>query len=158
MVEDRAGKRISKWMATGLSVKGNKKKAEAMLQEARQNFVIPSEEVAEDNQEEVNAQETEKTGENDVLFADFMVEWLEMMKFQVEITTHAAYSFAVNTRIIPYFREKGIFLKELQPKHLHDFYQYVLKEFGLTTTRPVSYEGKQIIVEKDRAKNEPGLV
>ncbi|WP_430196733.1 hypothetical protein [Paenibacillus thiaminolyticus] len=46
-------------------------------------------------------------------------------KFQVEITTHAAYSFAVNTRIVPYFREKGIYLKELQPKHLHDFYQYV---------------------------------
>lgn len=84
-------------------------------------------------------QENEKMEEDNVLFADFMVEWLEMMKYQVEITTHSAYSFAVNTRIVPYFREKGIYLKELQPKHLHDFYQYVLKEFGLTTNTVLHY-------------------
>ncbi|WP_218571261.1 phage integrase SAM-like domain-containing protein [Paenibacillus oralis] len=56
-----------------------------------------------------------------------------------QITTHSAYSFAVNTRIVPYFREKGIYLKDLQPKHLHYFYQYVLKGFGLTTNTVLHY-------------------
>ncbi|MNW46589.1 site-specific tyrosine recombinase XerC [compost metagenome] len=119
-----------------------------MLLEARKNFVPPSEADLE-NAEEVVAEEkidnteepqkSEEADEDDILFADFMVEWLEMMKYQVEITTHAAYSFAVNTRIVPYFREKGIFLKELHPKHLHDFYQYVLKEFSLTTNTVLHY-------------------
>ncbi|WP_431089622.1 phage integrase SAM-like domain-containing protein [Paenibacillus sp. 8b26] len=39
----------------------------------------------------------------------------------------------------PNFREKGIYLKELQPKHLQDFYQHVLKEFGLTTNIVLLY-------------------
>lgn len=141
------GKRKSKWIPTKLPVKGNKKKAETMLLEARKNFVPPSEAnieneegvVDEKNEQTDEPTESEETEEDDILFADFMVEWLEMMKYQVEITTHAAYSFAVNTRIVPYFRDKGIFLKELQPKHLHDFYQYVLKEFELTTNTVLHY-------------------
>ena len=35
---DRNGKRKSKWISTGLPVKGNKKKAEAFLLQARQEF------------------------------------------------------------------------------------------------------------------------
>ena len=36
---DAAGKRKTKWLPTGLPVKGNKKKAEKMLMETRQTFV-----------------------------------------------------------------------------------------------------------------------
>ncbi|WP_282577954.1 tyrosine-type recombinase/integrase [Paenibacillus mellifer] len=142
------GKRKSKWIPTKLSVKGNKKKAEVMLLEARKNFAPPSEANLKNDEEMVAEEKTEQTDErteseevekDDILFADFIVEWLEMIKYQVEITTHLAYSFAVNTRILPYFREKGIYLKELQPKHLHDFYQYVLKKFGLTTNTVLHY-------------------
>lgn len=142
------GKRKSKWIPTKLPIKGNKKKAETMLLEARKNFVPPSgtnpdnekERAAEEEYEQTDKPiERKKSEEDDILFADFMVEWLEMMKYQVEITTHSAYSFAVNARIVPYFRKKGIYLKELQPKHLHDFYQYVLKEFGLTTNTVLHY-------------------
>ena len=35
---DASGKKRTKWKATGLPVKGNKKRAEAMLMEARQSF------------------------------------------------------------------------------------------------------------------------
>ena len=37
--KDAAGKRKTKWEATGLSVKRNKKKAEALLLERRRNFM-----------------------------------------------------------------------------------------------------------------------
>ncbi|WP_218918455.1 tyrosine-type recombinase/integrase [Paenibacillus durus] len=112
--KDENGKRKNKWIATGLPVKGNKKKAEGMLLDARRNFELPSEAVEEEKVEEILLGGAEETEENDILFADFMLEWLEMMKYQVEVTTHAAYSFAVKTRIVPYFREKRIFLKEHQ--------------------------------------------
>ncbi|MGZ7440129.1 tyrosine-type recombinase/integrase [Paenibacillus sp. TH7-28] len=62
-----------------------------------------------------------------------------MMKYQVEITTHSACSFAVNNKSVPYFREKGIYLPDLQPKHLRDFYLYVLKKFELTTNTVLHY-------------------
>lgn len=158
------GKRKSKWIPTKLPVKGNKKKAETMLLEARKNFVPPSEADLENAEEKIDnteePQKSEAADEDDILFVDFMVEWLEMMKYQVEITTHAAYSFAVNTRIVPYFREKGIYLKELQPKHLHDFYQYVLKEFDLTTNTVLHYHANirqalQHAFEMDRIPSNP---
>mgnify|MGYP000230773589 CR=1 FL=1 len=37
--KDKSGKRISKWLPTGLPVKGNKKRAEDMLMAARAEFV-----------------------------------------------------------------------------------------------------------------------
>ena len=40
--KDADGKRQSKTMKTWLTIKGNKRKAEAMLLEARQNFVEPA--------------------------------------------------------------------------------------------------------------------
>ena len=36
--KDVTGKRKNKWISTGLLIKGNKKKAEAMLMETRQSF------------------------------------------------------------------------------------------------------------------------
>ncbi|HTG69341.1 MAG TPA: hypothetical protein VL921_08780 [Candidatus Udaeobacter sp.] len=106
--KDEEGKRKTKWIATGLPTKGNKKKAESMLQDARRSFEIPS----ESDGEEITAIEEEATQVEDgpagILFADFMEQWLEMMKHRVEVTTHAAYTFGVNGRIVPYFREKGL--------------------------------------------------
>ena len=40
--KDANGKRKTKWEATGLSVKRNKKKAEALLLERRRNFMVPT--------------------------------------------------------------------------------------------------------------------
>lgn len=132
--KDEAGKRKTKWIATGLSTKGNKKKAEAMLQDARKSFETPLESAG--NEATVIEEKTAPAEDSSagILFADFMEQWLEMMKHRVEVTTHAAYTFGVNGRIVPYFRDKGLRLLEIQPKHLHDFYQYVLKEFKLSTS------------------------
>ena len=65
--KDETGKRRTKWESTGLPVKKNKKKAEALLQERRRNF-IPPVTVAEIRLDE------------DILFADFMLKWLEVTK------------------------------------------------------------------------------
>jgi len=132
--KDEFGKRKPKWIPTGLPLKGNKKKAEGMLLEARQNFeaTLQAEELAKEQVAAASADDP--NDEEQVLFADFMEQWLVMVKYRVEITTHASYTFGVNGRIVPYFREKGIFLQDVQPKHLHDFYHKMLKEYNLSSS------------------------
>ena len=63
---------------------------------------------------------------SDVLFADYILGWLEMIKYSVDITTYAGYSSAINNRIVPYFREKEYTLKDLEenPIYIQDYYQY----------------------------------
>jgi integrase len=107
--KDNDEKRQTKSISTGLPVKGNKRRAEIMLMESRKNFVLIQEEV-----------------EEDVLFTDFIVNWLEMMKRSIEKTTYASYATCIKRRIVPYFTKKNIKLKDLTPKHIQDYYQYGL--------------------------------
>lgn len=84
---DSAGRRKPKWISTGLTIKGNKKRAEQMLMEERRKYA--------------NA----KAGD-DVLFADFMEQWLEIVKSTVSIPTYSSYVNAVKSIIAPYFERR----------------------------------------------------
>lgn len=101
---DVFGNRKTKWIATGLPVKGNKKRAEAFLQEQRRKFV------------------QDAPPADDMLFADFMEQWLEVVKTSIAVATYASYTNMVKKVISPYFREKGITLKGLTAKDIQDFY------------------------------------
>ncbi len=61
-----------------------------------------------------------------VIFTDFLVEWLEIMRSSVSITTYSGYTKAIKSRIIPYFEEHhpGLRLTNLTPKHIQDYYTY----------------------------------
>ena len=107
--KDAAGKRKTKWEATGLSVKRNKKKAEALLLERRRNFMVPT-------------APAEIRLDDDILFSDFMLKWLEVTKSSVQITTYASYQGMVERIIAPYFRKRGIKLVDLKATDLQDFY------------------------------------
>ena len=107
--KDETGKRRTKWESTGLPVKKNKKNAEALLQERRRNF-IPPVTVAEIRLDE------------DILFADFMLKWLEVTKSTIQLTTYASYQGMVEHIIVPYFRKHSIKLVELKATDLQDFY------------------------------------
>ena len=103
---DSFGKRKTKWISTGLTVKGNKKRAEAILMDARRNF----------NPEEP------KVMNGDILFADYMENWLDIIKSSVAVPTFASYSATVKRVVAPYFREKEVTLKNLTAKDIQDFY------------------------------------
>ena len=105
---DSAGKRKPKWISTGLTIKGNKKRAEQMLMEERRKYT--------------NA----KAGD-DVLFADFMEQWLEIVKSTVSVPTYSSYVNAVKSIIAPYFRKKKILLRDLQAHDIQMFYQEQLQ-------------------------------
>ena len=108
---DALGKRKTKWIATGLPVKGNKKKAEEILSIERMKFVPPD----------------QIRNDDGILFADFLEQWLEIVKSTVTVVTYSSYSTAVKGIIAPYFRKKGIRLKDLTPMDIQDFYLDRLK-------------------------------
>lgn len=70
------------------------------------------------------------TGQAEILFADFILEWLAIIKYKVQITTYAGYESNVKKRIEPYFREKGYTLNDLyeNPKYIQDYYTYELEK------------------------------
>ena len=112
--KDTDGKRKTKWEATGLSVKRNKKKAEALLLERRRNFMV-------------STAPAEIRLDDDILFSDFMLKWLEVTKSTVQITTYASYQGMVERVIVPYFRKRNIKLVDLKATDLQDFYNKQLE-------------------------------
>lgn len=113
--KDWDGKRKQPWFPTGLPAKGNKKRAEKMLMEMRQNFVVPTKPSGDG---ELSA---------DMLFSDYMIAWLEIIRTSVATTTFTSYHYSVMKKIVPYFKEKGITLGELQARHIQSYYLYELK-------------------------------
>lgn len=113
---DAAGKRKTKWFPTGLTVKGNKKKAETMLMETRKTFVPECQPI-----------------KDDMLFSDFLLGWLDITKPTIAITTYSSYSNMGKGVIIPHFREKGIMLSKLKPTDIQAFYMEQLKRVKAST-------------------------
>lgn len=103
------GKSKSKWISTGLPVRGNKKAAEKLLMEARKTFLPP-----EDKPEFLKSA--------DMLFTDFMKMWLSVAKSTIKLTTFSSYDAMTNKVIIPYFESLGLKLKEVEPYHIQNFY------------------------------------
>lgn len=124
---DENGQRKSPTKSTGLKVKGNKKRAEAMLLEARQEMELNLQ-----RQAEVKAK-TLITDSDDIVFTEFMLDWLRMMKKNVEPSTYSSYCFCIEKRINPYFDEffPCLRLRELTPKHIQDYYSYDMNVNGV---------------------------
>lgn len=113
---DEDGKRKIKTKSTGLPIKGNKKKAEEMLREARANFKLPS----------------QKEEEKNILFTDYLLEWLEMVKLKIELSTYSSYSMVIKRRLIPYFEPKKLFLTEVTIRHIQEYYNYCINVEGVS--------------------------
>ena len=103
------GKRQTKWIPTGLVVKGNKKKAEALLLKTRQTYVP-----------EVEEEAVELSGE--IMFVDFLAMWLEIAKSTIKLTTYASYAEMTNKIIIPYFKPLKRRLTEVTAADIQKFY------------------------------------
>jgi integrase len=91
---DENGKRKSTCRSTHLPVRGNKKRAEAMLQEARREM-----------EETLRCQELAKRQgkspeRKPIFFTDFMNEWLSMMKPSLEATTYSSYQNGIQKQIM----------------------------------------------------------
>ena len=115
--KDYTGKRKSKWVSTGLPIKGNKRRAEKILADIKRDFVP----------------EEPKRIEANMLFSDYMESWLNIIKGSVAVPTYSSYSEIVNKNIIPYFRERKITLQGLTAKDIQAFYLHELQRVSAST-------------------------
>ena len=107
------GQRKTKWISLGLPEKGNKRKAEAELARLRAEFEPPKE-----------------VGDlsSDMLFADYLLEWLEIAKGRLAVATYSSYAAMIKMPVGPYFRQRNLTLRELEARHLQMFYSEMLRK------------------------------
>lgn len=107
------GQRKTKWISLGLPEKGNKRKAEAELARLRAEFEPPK---------EVGVLSS------DMLFTDYLLEWLEIAKGRLAVVTYSSYTAMINKPIEPYFRQRNLTLRELEARYLQMFYSEMLRK------------------------------
>lgn len=98
------GRRMQKWIPTGLPIKGNKTRAEKFLRE--QIFVFENE---------------ENNSTENILFSDYINVWLNSVKSDVDEVTYQGYEQLAKAHIIPYFAEKGIQLNSISTEKLQAY-------------------------------------
>ena len=105
------GRRYDKWIATGLSYPGNKRKAEAMLIELRRQHF---------NSHIWNAA---------TLLSEYIPDWLKTRQKEISETTYSSYLQIAN-EIVRYFLNQDVRLSQISPHHIETYYQ-TLYERGL---------------------------
>ena len=116
-LKDEQGRRKSKWLPTGIQAVGkkNEKRALDMLLETRCSYKEPVIRSAELGSAQMSST---------ILFADYMLNWLSIIKSSVEEVTYAGYEGVVTKRIVPYFRKMGVTLGNLTALDIERFYEY----------------------------------
>ena len=119
------GKRKEKWQGLDLEAKrGSKTEANHRLTEilARYNtgelYLIDT----------MTRAEQERTRTANMLVHDYVVEWLESYRNNIAVLTYATYKNMVDTRIIPYFKELNLTVKDITGDELNAYYNYLIDE------------------------------
>ena len=108
--KDEYGKPKQKWISTELREKGNKTKAKQKMKEFLKSFEI--------NQNLHNKQNSNE----DVLFVDFLKNFLAIKKNTIEPVTINMYN-KLAENISKYFKNMRLKLKDLKPYHIEGFYK-----------------------------------
>ncbi len=90
------GKRKRPWIPTGLSAKGNKRKAEQMLREKIHEYELKS-----------------GTIKTDILMSDYVRYWLTIVNRKVDTVTFQGYELLSKCHILPYFDSCAIRLQDV---------------------------------------------
>lgn len=104
---NQEGKRKQKWLPLNLPVKGNKRRAEAMLSELL-----------------VSYQGIEYIEPMNACVSNCVGEWIESNRTNVAKTTYDQYVNMHRNHVAPYFQQRGITLGNLTPGHLEDYYKF----------------------------------
>ncbi len=108
--KDEYGKPKQKWISTELREKGNKTKAKQKMKEILKSFDI--------NQNLNN----EQNSNEDILFVDFLKNFLAIKKNTIEPVTINMYN-KLAENISKYFKNMRLKLKDLKPYHIEGFYK-----------------------------------
>ncbi|OQB13743.1 MAG: putative prophage phiRv2 integrase [Firmicutes bacterium ADurb.Bin193] len=111
-LKDNAGKRKQKWVDTGIESNGNNKRlANKALRDILQEY-----------------DDKKVVADKPIFFSDYILAWLEGMKFNIEPNTWESYQYTIDKHIIPYFKKQKVLLQDLEPIHIQKYYTLKLKE------------------------------
>lgn len=167
---DANGKRKIKWISTGLTVRGNKRKAESMLREVLLHYDKTGELPTGRGgaYEKVDAKTAkplplplQPVNKSEMLFLDYLNEWVQIHKASIQPATFISYNRMITGRITQYFEPLGLKLCEVTPQVLDEFQEKILLE-GYTTNTVIHYHaifGKAFkdAVRKDYLETNPML-
>ena len=110
---DENGERHQSSESTGVPEKGNKRRAQQILNERL---------------DELANQYTTTLASKNILFLTFMLDWLnDVVSHKVKISTFSQYLYVFNTYIAKYKPFHGVKLQELTPALLQSYYNAQLK-------------------------------
>ena len=118
---DKEGKRKQKWISTQLPIKGNKRKADALLNELIAQY-----------------RDTAYIEPTKILLCDFITEWVTGRKSHVQITTYDAYLHMLDKHIYPYFQQLGITVHQVKPIHIQQYHTSKMQE-GLSPNTVIKH-------------------
>ena len=123
------GKRKPEWHSTGLKVDNNERKNNQIRKQAEKML---NEELVRVNAENSFSNKLNTIAKNskysNMLFSDYMLEWLENIKPKVVQSTYIGYEQVVKGRLCTYFKSKKIKLIDLRPRDIQDFINYLYKQ------------------------------
>ena len=139
--KDSSNKRKTKWIPTGLPVKGNKKKAEAFLMEQRRAFESP--------------EPADSPDESDEPFDVYLWRWLQVARSTIAITTYSSYLGMLRNPICPWFQKRGVTDRQTYSGLLHGAAQARLPQYrhSLPRSHP---SGAQVRGQDRPAPDESG--
>ena len=137
---DANGKRKIKWISTGLTVRGNKRKAESMLREVLLHYDETGElptgrggayEKVDAKTAKPLPQHLQPVSKSEMLFLDYLNEWVQVHKASIQPATFISYNRMITGRITQYFEPEqmipaaaqGTLALELREDHKELFEQ-----------------------------------
>ena len=135
-LKDEYGKRKQKVVNTELEFKpGNKRKAEKILRDLLKKY-----------------EDTQITVCNNILFGDYMIEWLKNREGEIETSTYQGYWHIINHRIAPYINQRKITLHNITASDIQKYYR-TLSNDGLSANTIKRHHANNRKAINDAMKN-----
>lgn len=109
---DRNHQRKDKWVSTGLSGRGAKQKATAMIQSMIEKYSY-----------------LEKS-EHPSKMVDYLAMWKALRKSEVAETTYDGYHTYIDRHLIPYFSQLNLNIQDITAGHIFDYVNYLSNDGG----------------------------
>ena len=109
---DKDHKRRDKFVSTGLSGRGAKQKATAMIESLIEKYKF-----------------LEKS-DHPTKMADYLLMWKDLRKSEVAETTYDGYHTYIDRHLLPYFKKLNLNIQDITAGHIFDYINYLSNDGG----------------------------
>ena len=109
---DKNHKRRDKFVSTGLSGRGAKQKATAMIESLIEKYKF-----------------LEKS-DHPTKMADYLLMWKDLRKSEVAETTYDGYHTYIDRHLVPYFKKLNLNIQDITAGHIFDYVNYLSNDGG----------------------------